>query len=174
MISIETAQAILSEIAARNGIESGLHLDENSHCAVGPGDEPAFHIAFSENDGSFILAGLVGPLAEEAQAASPALRFLLASNLYWHETGGATLALEPESGFVVLQKKLKIPPDAEEDFRTTGVELVESEMLLFEDLLGSWQKRYVAFLREDPEDEDDKGPFEPAEPSFIPNFDLRV
>lgn len=158
MLSREGAQALLSEFADKNGIESGLILDENNHCVVTSGDEALFHLAFDENDAVFMFVGLVGPIPADAGASIQAMRFLLEANLYWHETDGATLALEPASDFVVLEKKWA-PAVAGDNFAADGAQAMEMAAGSFMDLLGFWQEHYADFLDRDDEDSEDEGPF---------------
>jgi Tir chaperone protein (CesT) family len=78
-----------------------ISLDEASQsCNLLFDEDLVLHIEFVEDTGRFVLSCYLGELPHENTESL--LRELLAANLYWHRTRGATLGLEEGTGGVIL------------------------------------------------------------------------
>lgn len=78
-----------------------LSLDERTNSCVLLFDEQlVINIEFDEQTQRLVLSSYLHELP--ATGAEPLLRELLAANLYWHRTNGATLCLEEGTGGVLL------------------------------------------------------------------------
>ena len=78
-----------------------LTLDERTNsCVLVFDDTLIINIEFDAQTQRLVLSSYLHELP--ATGAEPLLRELLAANLYWHRTGGATLCLEEGTGGVIL------------------------------------------------------------------------
>jgi hypothetical protein len=78
-----------------------LTLDERTQSCVLIFDEQLLvHIEHDDSTRRLVLSAYLHELPETG--AEPLLRELLAANLYWHRTRGATLGLEEGTGGVIL------------------------------------------------------------------------
>ena len=80
-----------------------LKLDEATQsCILLFEGDLVLNIEFDDASGRLLFSSYLGELPEEN--AEPLLRELMAANLYWHRTGGATLGLEEDTGGVILSQ----------------------------------------------------------------------
>lgn len=78
-----------------------LALDEATHSCVLMFDaDLVVNVEYDDALGRLVLSCYLDELPSEG--AEPLLRELLAANLYWHRTRGATLCLEEGTGGVIL------------------------------------------------------------------------
>ena len=78
-----------------------LTLDERtSSCVLIFDEQLVINIEYDEQTQRLVLSSYLHELP--ATRAEPLLRELLAANLYWHRTNGATLCLEEGTGGVIL------------------------------------------------------------------------
>lgn len=96
----EKTERLVAALGTRIGLETlALDPETNSTVLVFDGDvivtleydAPAARLVFSSYLGELPRAG-----------AEPALRELMAANLYWHRTRGATLCLDEGMGGIIL------------------------------------------------------------------------
>jgi len=81
----------------------GLRLDEDRAVAIDV-DDGRFKVQFNERDDELILTSQVGTTEAQGLERARLCEALLEANFAFQGTLGATLALEPESGCVLLQK----------------------------------------------------------------------
>lgn len=80
---------------------AGLRTEESGVCIlVFDGGVTQVNLLADEGDGSVVLWSPVGAVPEGSRAQ--AYRRMLVANLFWRETDGGTLGLEPEHEQVVL------------------------------------------------------------------------
>jgi len=96
----EQIQAMLDEISSAEGTPR-FDLSEDDGCTVPFGDGMMVRVQLRPQIPELDFTVPLGSVPEEKRAG--VYGALLASNFYWAETRGATLALEPESGQIVLQ-----------------------------------------------------------------------
>lgn len=78
-----------------------LTLDERTNsCVLIFDDSLVINIEYDEQTQRLVLSSYLHELP--ADSCEPLLRELLAANLYWHRTNGATLCLEEGTGGVIL------------------------------------------------------------------------
>lgn len=78
-----------------------LTLDERTHsCVLIFDDALVINIEYDEQTERLVLSSYLHELPPNG--CEPLLRELLAANLYWHRTQGATLCLEEGTGGVIL------------------------------------------------------------------------
>lgn len=82
-----------------------LAFDEDGGCTLIFDDELDMHLLLDEERQSIIFHSLVGTLHGRPDRAQWC-EMLLEANLFWSDTGGATLALEPVGGDVFLLRAL--------------------------------------------------------------------
>ncbi|HSV45531.1 MAG TPA: type III secretion system chaperone [Ramlibacter sp.] len=84
-----------------------LRLDESTaSCVLVFDGDLVLNIAYDEPTGQLVLSAYLDELP--AEGAEPILRELLAANLYWHRTRGATLALEEGTNGIVLAYRASV------------------------------------------------------------------
>lgn len=81
---------------------SGLALGEDDTCVLLFDDDLALTIEFDESEQRLVFSIFIDKLADDAGYAGPLLRELLAANLYWLGTGGASLGLQSSTGALML------------------------------------------------------------------------
>ena len=112
-----------------------ITLDEDTQsCMLLFDEDLVLHIEFVEDTGRLVLSCYLHELPEEN--AEPLLRELMAANLYWHRTRGATLGLEEGTGGVILSYQQSVTELDGAGFET----LVEN----FVDQAEKWKRRIVA------------------------------
>lgn len=135
MVSRTAANDLLLEFSKQLDIKP-LELDADNFCALSDGEHTAMHLYFNEDKSSFLFVGLVCPMPEDEDDYAEMSRRLLTANLYFRETEGATLAIEPEEEFVVLQRYW--------DCSNATVEAMQEAAEQFVDLLSFWQERLAS------------------------------
>jgi len=133
MISRDAANTLIIDFGKTMGLE-GLQLDKDNCCSLIVGKETVLHLNFNERTGEFLFVGILGHMPEDEERYAQISRFLLLSNLYYRETDGATIALEPESEIAVLQRTWSC--DA------SGVEQLKKALESFTNLLEFWKERF--------------------------------
>jgi hypothetical protein len=78
----------------------GLALGEDDTCVLLFDDDLAVTIELDEPEARLVFSVFLDKLSEEG--AEPLLRELLAANLYWLGTGGATIGLQKSTGALML------------------------------------------------------------------------
>lgn len=99
MNTVDQVQALLTELGKRIELPD-LTLDEDGYAAIGVDGKYLVHVQADARGGNLVLFSEIGHLPED-RAGELALK-LLEANLFWKDTGGGTLALEPGSRAVVL------------------------------------------------------------------------
>lgn len=99
---MEPVDLIVAELAASLGLEGGL--DEERKLVLLVEDRWLVTLAAEPDEGGLVLFAKV---ADAAPENAPGLRALLEVNFLWQASGGATLAIEPESGALVLHRRLE-------------------------------------------------------------------
>ena len=97
---IETLQRLFDEIAEREGAPR-LELDEDGAAAAAFGDGMLLFVQCRPEAPDVVLTVPLGRVP--AERAGEVFGKLLAANFYWAGARGATLALQEESGEVVVQ-----------------------------------------------------------------------
>lgn len=141
---------ILSDIGRAHGLE--IELNDQGACELPTADGGAVHLQLRPGAGELDFVSPIGEVPPKAEAAI--FRALLAANLYWDETMGATLSYSEALEQVVLAYPL---PLAAADAAT-----VESTLLNFLHLRERWMARLAEDVKsalerqtDDEEDEDD-------------------
>ncbi len=98
-------QAIARRLVASLGetltLPGGLQLDEaTASCVLVFEGDLIVNIEYDDPAGRLVLSAWLDELPREG--AEPLLRELLAANLYWHRTRGATLALDEGTNGIIL------------------------------------------------------------------------
>ena len=95
----ETFDKLLQAFGDHVGIEN-LKTSDEGVCTLSIDEHLLLNFLANPNDGTLIVWCLLGevPPADRSEK----LTALLRANLFWHETGGATLSLMPDSDDAVL------------------------------------------------------------------------
>ena len=96
----EQIQAMLDEISSAEGTPR-FDLSEDDGCTASFGEGMMVRVQLRPHIPELDFTVPLGSVPEERRAA--VYGALLASNFYWAETHGATLALEPETEQILLQ-----------------------------------------------------------------------
>ena len=129
----DKAVRLLEEFARSRGIE-GLVFREDGDCALVDEEERVTHIQRdTENDRLICLAAL-GDLPPPDQCDPELLHALLAANFCWGGSLEATLAIEAQSGQVILQRSLPLA-DADADMFGRFVDAFIQTVLYWEEHL---------------------------------------
>jgi len=112
MLSRNDVQTALKSLASRHGLD-GLELDEHDSAVIEFGEDGAVIFEFREDDGALTLWAPLCSLdfAETAEAERRLLKGLLALNFPGSRLRGAHVALNPETGIVLLSRPADFPPD---------------------------------------------------------------
>lgn len=147
----EKAALLLEEFARSRNIEA-LNFGEEGNCALVDEHDRVIHLQIdSDNDRILCLAAL-GDLPSPAGCNPEILYDLLAANFCWGASCGATLAIETQSGQVIIQHFLEVAvADAE-----TFSHFIDA----FTRLVEYWEER-LAGIREAHSGED--SPFNASE-----------
>ena len=97
---IETLQRLFDEIAEREGAPR-LEFDDDGAAAAAFGDGMLLFVQCRPEAPDVVLTAPLGRVP--AECAGEVFGRLLAANFYWAGASGATLALQEESGEVVVQ-----------------------------------------------------------------------
>lgn len=95
----DVLQALLNEFASYIGL-SELYLDSEGLCRLLFDDKIELHIQVKEKDSSLMLFAIFATIPENY--AKEIYVDMLQANLFWQQTGGATLALDKSSDSAVL------------------------------------------------------------------------
>lgn len=134
MANRDTATMLLAELAQSEGIEA-LTLDDHDYCALLNAEGDVLHLRFEEDRNALLILGTVGALPTEEDLKSVrVMRALLAANLFWLDTLGATLAIENEADLVVLQHSYSLDNANKEQFSVF--------LKQFSEMLSFWKERY--------------------------------
>ncbi len=102
-VGIERYQPLLEELGRRIN-HPGLEVDEFGRCVLNVGADFQLTLYYDEpTQAVTVFCGLAQLAARDIAAWAP---HLLRANLFWSETSEATLSLDPESGVVVLARRL--------------------------------------------------------------------
>ena len=94
------AQQLLNGFGETLGVGPLALAEHTDSCVLVFDDALIVNIEFDAQTGRLVLSSYLHELP--AIGAELVLRELLAANLYWHRTGGATLCLEEGTGGVLL------------------------------------------------------------------------
>ncbi|GHU25964.1 hypothetical protein AGMMS50256_01880 [Betaproteobacteria bacterium] len=119
---------VVNELAARLGL-GGKPFDENNPCTLCFDGKYSVSLQADTQDQSLLLSGLVGP----APRSEEELRELLKSSCLGARTGGCAFGLAPDSGELLLWKRL---PDELPDSAA-----LEQALLGFLAQLSHWQQQ---------------------------------
>ena len=142
------ADALVSELGEQLGI-AGLALDESGSCTLAI-DDGAVVLSLGHNPGASSIDLMI--CLDDIDTTRLQLRRVLLANFGWLTTAGASFALEPMSGALVLQR------------RCTAADLGHGGLrAVVESLVGSaegWSKRLAALA-------DSDGAGRPPEPEGV-------
>jgi Tir chaperone protein (CesT) family len=122
------------ELGKEVGLD-GLQLDENGACTLVFDGRVPVNSAIMED--AVVLHASLGVAPGARREAF--LEMLLAANLFWLESDGATLSLEPISGEVLLARKL--------DSRELTVDGLREALDGFANAVDYWRERIAEFGR---------------------------
>lgn len=125
-------QEQLGAFGAANGID-GLSLDELGCCTLLLDDGLPLHLQYDDTRERLVLLAALGSV--KTVAGAPVYAALLHANLFWAESQDATLALEAQTGQVVLQYA-----EAVDRLDTQRLGLLLGR---FADTAGLWKQRLV-------------------------------
>ena len=100
---MERVDLVVAELAASLGLDSGL--DEERKLVLLVEDRWLVTLVAEADEAGLVLFAKV---AAHPPADASGLRTLLEANFLWQATFGATLALEPASGALVLHRRLEV------------------------------------------------------------------
>ncbi len=116
-----------------------LTPDNDGYCCLSF-DELVVHFqADAQEDDTLLMFSRLGEIDDEEPSAL--YRDLLAANLFWGGTAGATLGVEPDTKMVVLATKLSL--------RTLDNVHFEELLKNFIDVAEQWQKKIAQFTSTD-------------------------
>ena len=151
MNTMEKATRLLEEFARSRGLEN-LVFGEDGDCSLVDEEERVIHLQVdAENDCIICLAAL-GALPSPAGCRPEMLYDLLAANFCWQRSLGATLATEPQSGQVIIQRNLSLA-DVDADALSSFIDAFTQVTVYWEGRLAEMQAA----------SEDDESPFSAAE-----------
>ncbi|MBS0643373.1 MAG: type III secretion system chaperone [Acetobacteraceae bacterium] len=101
-MSIDAVRSVLRDLGAGIGLPE-LAPDDDGYCCLKIGEQITVSMQYESEEQNLVLFArlcAIDPVFREE-----AYEMLLAGNLFWAQTGGATLAVEPAGGEVMLQAK---------------------------------------------------------------------
>jgi hypothetical protein len=131
-MSIDLLRALLRDFGREIGLPD-LAPDEQGYCCLKIGERIAVSIQYEAEEQDLALFTLLGEVDEPFRPE--AYEMLLSANLFWAETRGGMLAVEPGSGAVYLLMKDKIQVVDGTRFRAMLASFVE--------IGETWQRRLV-------------------------------
>ncbi len=133
MLSRSDVSAALSQLAGRHGLP-GLELDDHDSASIEFGDDGAIIFEYQEAEGSLTMWAPLCALdiAETAEDERRLLKSLLALNFPGSRLSGARVALNPETGVVLLARGADFPPGQPEVLST----LAQNFAVSVESILG--------------------------------------
>lgn len=133
---MEGIQQLLDDFGAKHGIPD-LMFDETASCTLAVDSGTTLHLQYDDARNALFLLASLGTIPEGTEAS--VYGALLYANLFWAETQGATLALEPESGELVLQFS--------EDTKNLTTLRLEQVIINFVDAVGMWHERVAELVQ---------------------------
>ncbi|SFP86579.1 Tir chaperone protein (CesT) family protein [Variovorax sp. OK605] len=130
-------ETVLAALRAAVGLPD-LQPDADGTCQLVIDDKLVVNIGWSEPSSQVVFFAPVGSLQEAVDRAG-ALAALLRANLFWEQTGGATLSLAQDGHTVVLAYQAPGSQLAQED--------VPALLGWMIDLAGDWQSRVEELAR---------------------------
>lgn len=103
-MAIELGNKLIQEFGKTIEIPN-LTLDEQGYCCL-QFDNITTHLQYNEESEQLVIFVNLGPLS--ADTTPQGVANLLAANLFWMGTRGATLALEPEINNVHILDKIRV------------------------------------------------------------------
>jgi hypothetical protein len=107
MNTTEKAALLLEEFASSRNIAE-LAFGEDGDCALVDEHERVTHLQIDSDNGRLLCLAALGGLPSPAACPPEILYDLLAENFCWGGSCGATLAIEAQSGQVILQRYLPV------------------------------------------------------------------
>src|SRR5262249_33730853 len=104
-MSMEIYRSLLKGLGATIGLPD-LAPDDEGFCAMQFGDRIVVNLQYEAEREDLALFARLGDVEPDLREA--AYEMLLAGNLFWKETAGATLSVEPTAGTVYLAAKQAI------------------------------------------------------------------
>jgi hypothetical protein len=96
---------LLGELGSLVGIPE-LRADADLHCGVVVDAGTAVHLQLDPTNATVTVYATAGQLSDSGRAA--ALELLMAANLFWQGTGGATLGLNQADGTIVAAQRVAL------------------------------------------------------------------
>ena len=143
------AEALVADLGQQLGIEA-LALDERGTCTLAI-DEGAVIVTLGHNTRTGSIDLMV--CLDEVEPSTTQLVRVLGANFGWLETAGATFALEPGSGAMVLQRRCHGPELDHGGLRRAVEALVATA--------DGWSRR-LAVMANAAEDGEADGPLDPS------------
>lgn len=152
----ESLQKLLNEFARDIGL-SELTLDPNGLSTLLFDDTLMLHLQLNEMTGKLMLFSTIGMIPEQGREAFYA--DMLQANLFWQQTGGATLALEKSTQAAVLVY----------EYSLAGLDQAGFQGLIkqFIDVVEDWQGRLHAASTENRPELATEDPSTPSGDHFI-------
>jgi len=97
--------SLFSQLGEAFGLSS-LAPDENGYCSVQVDEKFPLHFMVSDDQESLTVFSELGRIDPESQPEI--VLEILSANLFWRDTRGSTLGIEPASGSVVLLRQLEV------------------------------------------------------------------
>lgn len=123
-MSIEIVRGLLRDFGAGIGLPE-LALDEQGYCCLQIGEQIKVSLQYEADEQDLVLFARLCPI--DVAMREEAFEMMLTGNLFWAQTKGATLAVEPADNLAFLlarQKSLSLDLPAFnrllEDFVETG------------------------------------------------------
>lgn len=113
-MSLELANNLLNAFGITIGLD-GLSLDDQGYCCL-RFDDLDTHLQYDQESDHLVVFARLGKLEEEAKADGCA--WMMAANLFWAGTNGATLALQPSVNLVFIQAKVLVQGLESERFQS--------------------------------------------------------
>ena len=107
MNDVEKASLLLEEFAQSRGIDE-LEFGEDGDCALVDEHDRVTHVQIDAENGRVICLAALGAMPPASECNPEILHDLLTANFCWDESCGATLAIEAQSGQVVIQHALPL------------------------------------------------------------------
>ena len=146
-MSREAAVRLLGAFGATIGIPD-LRLDEAGCCALAF-DEVVVNLEADPDGRQLFLYASVGPVP--SSDSSELYKQLLDGNLFWKDTGGATLGLDREGARVVLLQSLPAERISDPEFAAAVEQFVNAAE--------AWTRRIAEAAAEPPPAGDAEAPF---------------
>ena len=122
----EVLNTLLQELGKRVGID-GLATDDKGVCTLSIDEHLLLNFLANPKDGNLIIWCVVGevPSVDYLNNRAETLTTLLRTNLFWQETGGATLSMMPDSDDIILANRYPLLDIDAEQLQQITEQLVE-------------------------------------------------